>query len=236
MNFNTSINCIHNLLERNQYSNTPLCLVILMTVMHVVYSYQSQNQRYLLRKKINYLIEKYKHNKDVQKLKLEVEELRKLRTSQIHDINRDQIDKTEIASETFVTAEMDNGALDGGTTGTTDVQAMVEQNSAPLVALESAELIEADVEIVLNSALDNIEKEMINMCEAEIQVDVSDFVEKDELVGLDEDEMHLVEAQIKREEEDRKHEEEYAKMELILQNNLMRTKVGEDFLCSDLEK
>ena len=119
-----------------------------MTVMHVVYSYQSQNQRYLLRKKINYLIEKYKHNKDVQKLKLEVEELRKLRTSQIHDINRDQIDKTEIASETFVTAEMDNGALDGGTTGTTDVQAMVEQNSAPLVALESAELIEADVEIV----------------------------------------------------------------------------------------
>ena len=155
-----------------------------MTVMHVVYSYQSQNQRYLLRKKINYLIEKYKHNKDVQKLKLEVEELRKLRTSQIHDINRDQIDKTEIASETFVTAEMDNGALDGGTTGTTDVQAMVEQNSAPLVALESAELIEADVEIVLNSALDNIEKEMINMCEAEIQVDVSDFVEKDELVGL----------------------------------------------------
>ena len=155
-----------------------------MTVMHVVYSYQSQNQRYLLRKKINYLIEKYKHNKDVQKLKLEVEELRKLRTSQIHDINRDQIDKTEIALETFVTAEMDNGALDGGTTGTTDVQAMVEQNSAPLVALESAELIEADVEIVLNSALDNIEKEMINMCEAEIQVDVSDFVEKDELVGL----------------------------------------------------
>ena len=155
-----------------------------MTVMHVVYTYQSRNQRYLLRKKINYLIEKYKHNKDVQKLKLEVEELRKLRTSQIHDINRDQIDKTEIASETFVTAEMDNGALDGGTTGTTDVQAMVEQNSAPLVALESAELIEADVEIVLNSALDNIEKEMINMCEAEIQVDVSDFVEKDELVGL----------------------------------------------------
>ena len=155
-----------------------------MTVMHVVYTYQSRNQRYLLRKKINYLIEKYKHNKDVQKLKLEVEELRKLRTSQIHDINRDQIDKTKIASETFVTAEMDNGALDGGTTGTTDVQAMVEQNSAPLVALESAELIEADVEIVLNSALDNIEKEMINMCEAEIQVDVSDFVEKDELVGL----------------------------------------------------
>ena len=113
-----------------------------------------------------------------------IEELRKLRTIQKRDINRDQIDKTEIASETFVTAEMDNGALDGGTTGTTDVQAMVEQNSAPLVALESAELIEADVKIVLNSALDNIEKEMINMCEAEIQVDVSDFVEKDELVGL----------------------------------------------------
>ena len=152
-----------------------------MTVMHVVYTYQSRNQRYLLRKKINYLIEKYKHNKDVQKLKLEVEELRKLRTSQIPDINRDQIDKTEIASETFVTAEMDSGTPDGNTT---DVQAMEEQDSAPLVALESAELIEADVEIVLNSALDNIEKEMINMCEAEIQVDVSDFVEKDELVGL----------------------------------------------------
>ena len=152
-----------------------------MTVMHVVYTYQSRNQRYLLRKKINYLIEKYKHNKDVQKLKLEVEELRKLRTSQIPDINRDQIDKTEIASETFVTAEMDSGTPDGDTT---DAQAMEEQDSAPLVALESAELIEADVEIVLNSALDNIEKEMINMCEAEIQVDVSDFVEKDELVGL----------------------------------------------------
>ena len=37
--------------------------------------------------------------------------------------------------------------------------------------------------------------------------------------------MNLVEAQIKQEEEDRKHEEEYAKMEIILQNNLMRTKV-----------
>ena len=152
-----------------------------MTVMHVVYTYQSRNQRYLLRKKINYLIEKYKHNKDVQKLKLEVEELRKLRTSQIPDINRDRIDKTEIASETFVTAEMDSDTPDGDTT---DAQAMEEQDSAPLVALESAELIEADVEIVLNSALDNIEKEMINICEAEIQVDVSDFVEKDELVGL----------------------------------------------------
>ena len=152
-----------------------------MTVMHVVYTYQSRNQRYLLRKKINYLIEKYKHNKDVQKLKLEVEELRKLRTSQIPDINRDQIDKTEIASETFVTAEMDSGTPDGDTA---DAQAMEEQDSAPLVALESAELIEADVEIVLNSALDNIKKEMVNMCEAEIQVDVSDFVEKDELVGL----------------------------------------------------
>ena len=120
-----------------------------MTVMHVVYTYQSRNQRYLLRKKISYLIEKYKHNKDVQKLKLEVEELKKLSTSQIPDINRDQIDKTEIASETFVTAEMDNGALDGGTTGTTDVQAMEEQDSSPLVALESAELIEADVEMTL---------------------------------------------------------------------------------------
>ena len=37
--------------------------------------------------------------------------------------------------------------------------------------------------------------------------------------------MNLVEAQIKQEEEDRKHEEEYAKMEIVLQNNLMRTKV-----------
>ena len=76
---------------------------------------------------------------------------------------------------------MDSGTLDGDTA---DAHAMEVQDSAPLVALESAELIEADVEIVLNSALDNIEKEMINMCEAEIQVDVSDFVEKDELVGL----------------------------------------------------
>ena len=75
-----------------------------MTFMHVVYTYQSRNQRYLLRKKINYLIEKYKHNKDVQKLKLEVEELRKLRTSQIQEINQN---RTEKASETFVTAEMD---------------------------------------------------------------------------------------------------------------------------------
>ena len=37
--------------------------------------------------------------------------------------------------------------------------------------------------------------------------------------------MNLVETQIKQEQEDRKHEEEYAKMELVLQNNLMRTKV-----------
>ena len=90
-------------------------------------------------------------------------------------------EQTEISSETFVTTEMDNGTLDGSTS---DVQAMREHDSAPLVALESEELIAADVEIVLNSALDNIEKEMINMCEVEIQVDVSDFVEKDELVGL----------------------------------------------------
>ena len=61
---------------------------------------------------------------------------------------------------------------------------MVKQDSAPLVALESAELVAADVEVVLNSALDSIEKEMINMCEVEIQVDVTDFVENDELDGL----------------------------------------------------
>ena len=41
--------------------------------------------------------------------------------------------------------------------------------------------------------------------------------------------MNLVEAQIKQEEEDRKHEEEYAKMEIVLQNNLMRTKVCKSF-------
>ena len=164
-----------------------------MTFMHVVYTYQSRNQRYLLRKKINYLIEKYKHNKDVQKLKLEVEELRKLRTSQIQEINQNRIEK---ASETFVTAEMDDttAEMDNGTAdaGTTDVQALVEQDSAPLVVLESEELIAADVEIVLNTALDNIEKEMINMCEAEIQVDVTDFVENDELVGLGEFEIVIL--------------------------------------------
>ena len=156
-----------------------------MTFMHVVYTYQSRNQRYLLRKKINYLIEKYKHNKDVQKLKLEVEELRKLRTSQIQEINQN---RTEKASETFVTAEMDDTTAekdhDTADGGITDVQAIVEQDTAPLVVLESEELIAADVEIVLNTALDDIEKEMINMCEAEIQVDVTDFVENDELVGL----------------------------------------------------
>ena len=152
-----------------------------MTFMHVVYTYQSRNQRYLLRKKINYLIEKYKHNKDVQKLKLEVEELRKLRTSQIQEINQN---RTEKASETFVTAEMDDTATEKEDGGATEVQAIVEQDTAPLVVLESEELIAADVEIVLNSALDDIEKEMINMCEAEIQVDVTDFVENDELVGL----------------------------------------------------
>ena len=42
--------------------------------------------------------------------------------------------------------------------------------------------------------------------------------------------MNLVEAQIKQDEEDRKHEEEYAKMEIVLQNNLMRTKVFLVFL------
>ena len=152
-----------------------------MTFMHVVYTYQSRNQRYLLRKKINYLIEKYKHNKDVQKLKLEVEELRKLRTSQIQEINQN---RTQKASETFVTAEMDDTAAEKEDGGATEVQAIVEQDTAPLVVLESEELIAADVEIVLNTALDDIEKEMINMCEAEIQVDVTDFVENDELVGL----------------------------------------------------
>ena len=35
----------------------------------------------------------------------------------------------------------------------------------------------------------------------------------------------MVESQIKQAEEDRQHEEEYGKMELVLQNNLMRTKV-----------
>ena len=61
---------------------------------------------------------------------------------------------------------------------------MKEDDTAPLVALESAELVAADVEVVLNSALDSIEKEMINMCEVEIQVDLKDFVEDDELNGL----------------------------------------------------
>ena len=48
--------------------------------------------------------------------------------------------------------------------------------------------------------------------------------------------MNLVEAQIKQDEEDRKHEEEYAKMEIVLQNNLMRTKVCEDFLFPGIER
>ena len=86
-----------------------------MTFMHVMYSYQSRNQRYIMRKKINYLIEKYKHNKNVQKLKHEVEELRKLenlRASQMPNPNqseaKNQKENTEITSETFVKAEMDD--------------------------------------------------------------------------------------------------------------------------------
>ena len=113
---------------------------------------------------------------------------------------------TEITTETFITAEMadkpDVQVRDSRTSRSemaiilqffwfwdfivrgSWVKAMAEQDSAPLVALESAELVAADVEVVLNSALDSIEKEMINMCEVEIQVDVTDFVENDELDGL----------------------------------------------------
>lgn len=49
-----------------------------MTFIQFVSIYQSRNQRSLLRKEISYLIEKYKRNKDAKKLKLEVEELRRL--------------------------------------------------------------------------------------------------------------------------------------------------------------
>ena len=42
----------------------------------------------------------------------------------------------------------------------------------------------AEAEVVLKNALDDIEKEMIIMCEVEIQVDIKDFVENDELDGL----------------------------------------------------
>ena len=42
----------------------------------------------------------------------------------------------------------------------------------------------AEAEVVLKKALDDIEKEMIIMCEVEIQVDIKDFVENDELDGL----------------------------------------------------
>ena len=80
-----------------------------MTFIHVVYSFQSRNQRYLQRKKIDFLIEKYKHNKNVQKLKHEVKELRKLRANQIQNENQNQKENTtEITTETFVTAEMDD--------------------------------------------------------------------------------------------------------------------------------
>ena len=49
-----------------------------------------------------------------------------------------------------------------------------------IVEIKSA----ADAENVLNDTLANIEKEMIIMCEVEIQVDVKDFVDDDELDGL----------------------------------------------------
>ena len=49
----------------------------------------------------------------------------------------------------------------------------------------------ADAENVLNSTLANIEKEMIIMCEVEIQVDVKDFVDRDELDGLGPFEFHF---------------------------------------------
>ena len=42
----------------------------------------------------------------------------------------------------------------------------------------------AEAEVLLKNALDDIEKEMIIMCEVEIQVDIKDFVENDELDGL----------------------------------------------------
>ena len=42
----------------------------------------------------------------------------------------------------------------------------------------------AEAEVVLNNALDDIEKEMKIMCEIEIQVDINDFVDNDELDGL----------------------------------------------------
>ena len=48
------------------------------------------------------------------------------------------------------------------------------------VAVQSS----AEAEAVLNNALDDIEKEMAIMCEIEIQVDINDFVEKDEVDGL----------------------------------------------------
>ena len=110
MNATGSIECIHGLLERNQFSHLvslyvlviwdalskccyldkheksrfsksfqPLFLVTLMTFLHMVYAYQSRNQRSLLRKEINYLIEKYKRNKETKKLQFEIEELRRLR-------------------------------------------------------------------------------------------------------------------------------------------------------------
>ena len=50
-----------------------------MTFLHLVYAYQSRNQRSLLRKEINYLIEKYKRNKETKKLQFEIEALRRLR-------------------------------------------------------------------------------------------------------------------------------------------------------------
>ena len=78
-----------------------------MTFIHVVYSFQSRNQRYLQRKKIDFLIEKYKYNKNVQKLKHEVKELRKLRANQNENQNQKE-NTTEITTETFVTAEMDD--------------------------------------------------------------------------------------------------------------------------------
>ena len=53
------------------------------------------------------------------------------------------------------------------------------------VTIETVEVkSSAEAEVVLNNALDDIEKEMKIMCEIEIQVDINDFVENDELDGL----------------------------------------------------
>ena len=140
-------------------------VIFLATVLHIIYLYQSVNQRSILRKEVSSLIEKYKRNKDLKKAQLAVNEAIKMREMQA------------AANWSIMHPTMKSPV------GLPDKAESIGSILSHSNCLDLDNLVE-EAELVINNALETFEKEMETMVGMEIQVSISDFVDNDEIDGL----------------------------------------------------